>query len=126
MKIATLPLLSFLLCVLIIMPANAETIPLKGCIYNKNTGLKVQSPYIVRVWTKDGLPLIKGNSTGCYSGLAINTSQEWDFIEVILKKNGRFYTQQYRIPPSNLDMGMDMLGVQDGAARYDFYLDIIE
>lgn len=98
-----------------------------GCIYNKNTGAKILSPSIIRIWSKTGNGGSSGSTDGCYSGIQLaNEGAEWDFIEVIVREHGRFYTQQYKLPPNALDTGMTNLGLPDDVARYDFYLDIID
>jgi hypothetical protein len=82
---------------------SADWVKVKGCVYNKNTGAKVLSPFVVRVWSRGGSVGIMQGINGCYSGLGIgNLSPDWDFIEVIVKKDRRYYTQQYRLPPFNL------------------------
>jgi len=114
---------------LIIMPvhSHADMVKVKGCVYNKNTGAKVLSPFVVRFWNRNGDGGAVNGVNGCYGGIELNNlSGDWDFIEVIVKKDGKFYTQQYKLPPHSLDSGMVILGLPAGVVRYDFYVDILE
>jgi hypothetical protein len=120
---------SVVILLLIIMPvhSNADMVKVKGCVYNKKTGAKISSPFVVRIWNRNGNGIASSGVNGCYDGIELdNLSSDWDFIEVIVKQYGRFYTQQYKLPPAYLDSGMDFLGLPSGVVRYDFYVDIIE
>jgi hypothetical protein len=117
----------------IVLPVHSDDlVKVRGCIYNKNTGKKISSPFIVRVWTRNGNGGASGGVDGCYGGagsssgaLQLNNSiGDWDFIEVMVRKGGRVYTQQYKLPPANLDSGITFLGIPSGVVRYDFYVDI--
>ncbi len=71
---------------LIIMPvySHAELVKVKGCVYNKNTGAKVLSPFVVRIWNRNGNGGAVNGVNGCYGGIELdNLSSDWDFIEVI-------------------------------------------
>ena len=119
--------ISLLLSMSAYSQADVEMVKVNGCVFNKNTGAKVLLPFVVRVWSKDGTGGSLGVNDGCFFGqIEVNSLiGDLDFIEVILKKNGKFYIQQYKLPTAHLDAGMEILGLPSGVVRYDFYLDII-
>ena len=114
----------------IVMPgySHAEDgmVELSGCVYNKNTGKKVNIPFFVEYMTKDGLGGGVAGDNGCYEGMHINTTGlvEWDYIEVTAKKKGKYYRQRY--PLSLYSGAREWLGMPPGEVKYDFYLDIID
>ena len=120
---------------LIIIPVHShagDMVKVRGCVYDK-MGARISSPFVVRIWNRNGNGSTVSGLDGCYGGAGgssgvwelNNLIGDWDFIEVIVRKDGRNYTQQYKLPPAHLDSGMDFLGLSSGIVRYDFYVDIL-
>jgi hypothetical protein len=122
---------------LIIMPVHSyagDMVKVRGCVYDKKMGTRNSSPFVVRIWNRNGNGVTVSGVDGCYGGAGSSSGAlelnnligDWDFIEVIVRNKGRVYTQQYKLPPKALDSGMVFLGLPLGVVRYDFYLDFPE
>ena len=103
-----------------------QSYDLIGCVYDSQTGRKIEGPFVVRVFFRSGTGIAALRFGGCYDGMSLGDASplEWDFIEVLYRKDGRLYSQQRKLSATASAIGFNYLGVPENTLRYDFHLDI--
>ena len=110
--------------------ANAVGTKIEGCVYDKKTKAKIAGKFVIRLFYREGFASAGDYTGGCYSGITVSgpfgTGNQLDFIEVVYKLNGRFYTDQHKLNASASPVGFNLLGVPANTSRHDFFLDITQ